>query len=98
MDRREMKVTRVGHGSDQRGQGPIWGHNSRGANEDGSEPPDCSGSEEGGGQLRDRRPPIDQRCMQWDVVGHVRKDHTNFTEMLKNNVGYTLVRPRNPLR
>ena len=40
------------------------------------------------GQLRDRSSPFDQRCMWCDVVGHVRRDSTNFPEALKNNVVY----------
>ena len=41
-----------------------------------------------GGQPRDRRPPVNQRCVWCDVVGHARRDCADFGGALCNGVVY----------
>ena len=43
---------------------------------------------DGGGQSRDRRPPNDERCIWCDIVGHVRRECTDFADALRSNVMY----------
>ena len=41
-----------------------------------------------GEQSRDRMPPVGQRCMWCDAVGHIQKECVDFVEALKTNVVY----------
>ena len=40
---------------------------------------------DGGGQSRDRRPPVDQQCMWRDAIGHAWRDYPDFAEALRRN-------------
>ena len=40
------------------------------------------------GQLRDQRPPANQRCIWCDATGHARRDCTHLGEALRSNVVY----------